>query len=122
MSDTSGNELVMRQVDAATPVPGLPDRATRVMSWVGWHLFEIAGVTAPAVVAVTATPWAWAVSGVVGAGWTVHEVRRVRRNAAILAGRDLPKVTDQDADTGGDTGAGTVEASADAREVRDGLG
>jgi uncharacterized membrane protein len=61
-----------------------------VASWVGWHRFEITGVTVPAVVAFTMSPWWWLVSGVVGAGWTANEVRAARKRAAIQAGRDLP--------------------------------
>jgi hypothetical protein len=79
------NELATRHVEPGSPVPGVPDRATRVASWIGWHLFEIAGVTVPAVFAVSVTPWAWLVSGVVGAGWTVHEVRvtQARRQGSV---------------------------------------
>jgi hypothetical protein len=83
----SKNELVMRPVKPGTTLP-VPDRATRAAAWVGWHLFEITGVTVPAVVAVSVTPWWWLVSGVVGAGWTANEVRVARKNTAIRAGRD----------------------------------
>lgn len=81
------------RVDRSVPVP-VPDRATRVASWVGWHLPELAGVTVPAVAAVAVSPWAWLVSGAVGAGWTVHTVRQARAQAAIQAGRDLPATAD----------------------------
>lgn len=84
------NELVRRH-EPGSPVPGVPVRATRVASWVGWHLFEITGVTVPAVVAVSGTPWWWLVSGVVGAGWTANEAR-VRKQAAVRSGRDVPVV------------------------------
>lgn len=92
----SSNELVPRPVDAAPAALvgglGAPDRATRVASWIGWHLFEITGMTAPAVFAVSGTPWWWLVSGVVGAGWTANEVR-TRHRTAIRAGEDRPAVT-----------------------------
>jgi hypothetical protein len=91
MNTNDGRELVMRRADDAS-MPGLPDRAAQVATWFGWHLFEIGGVSVPAVAAVTVTPWAWLVSTVVGAGWTVHEVRTARAQAAIRAGRDLPAV------------------------------
>ena len=82
----NGKELVMRRVE---PVPGVPDRATRVASWLGWHTPELLGVTVP-VLATGMTPWAWLVSGVVGAGWTLRAAKTARDQAAIKAGRDLP--------------------------------
>jgi hypothetical protein len=85
----SKNELVTRQAELGSLVPGVPERATRMASWIGWHVFEIAGVTVPAVVALTVTPWWWLVSGVVGAGWTANEIRS-RKAAVIQAGRDVP--------------------------------
>jgi hypothetical protein len=86
----SKNELVMRPVAGSPVVSGVPDRATRVASWIGWHLFEITGVTVPAVVALTVSPWWWLVSGVVGAGWRANEVRVAKKQAAIRAGQDRP--------------------------------
>lgn len=93
----SRNELVMRPAEPGTPVP-VPDRATRVASWVGWHLFEITGVTVPAVVAVSTTPWWWLVSGVVSAGWTANEIRS-RKAVVIQAGRGLPATVEPSATT-----------------------
>lgn len=101
----SKNELVTRPAGSA--VPGVPERATRVASWLGWHLFEITGVTVPAVVAVSGTPWWWLVSGVVGAGWTANEVR-MRKQAAIRAGRDVPATVEPSAGTGSE-GASSVD-------------
>ncbi len=91
----NGKELVMRRVEPGEPVPGVPDRATRVASWLGWHTPELLGVTVP-VLATGMTPWAWLVSGVVGAGWTVRAVKTARENAAIKAGRDVPAITTND--------------------------
>lgn len=82
---------------ATAPVEGLPDRAVRVASWVGWHLPEITGVTVPAVAAVTLTPWAWLASGLVAAGWTAHGVRAARRVAP-----DTPVTGVADSGAGGD--------------------
>lgn len=90
-------------------VLGLPDRAVRVASWVGWHLPEITGVTVPAVAAVTLTPWAWVASGLVAVGWTAHDLRAARRDAP-----DVP-VTGV-ADSGG-AGGDVTAAGADLREV-----
>lgn len=62
----------------------------RVVSWIGWHVGELAGVIVPGAVALSVTPWAAVVSGVVGAGWAVHEIRLARQQAEIRAGRDVP--------------------------------
>ena len=64
-------------------VPYSPGRATRVASWIGWHFLELSGVTVPAVLAVAVTPWAWVVSGVIGAGWTAHGIRTAKEQAQI---------------------------------------
>lgn len=98
------------RTDRSVPVP-TPDRATRVASWIGWHLPELAGVTVPAAVAVAVSPWAWLVSGVVGAGWTVHTVRFTRAQAALKAAHDQP------ADTSTDT---STEAGTAVEEIPDG--
>jgi hypothetical protein len=92
-NDPVGKDLVMRKTAPGDLMAGaVPDRATRVASWIGWHLFELTGVTVPAVMAVAVSPWAWLVSGAVGASWTVHDIRAARHQAAIKAGRDLPAV------------------------------
>lgn len=84
----SKNELVTRQTEPGSLVPGVPERATRVASWIGWHVFEIAGVTVPAVVAFTVSPWWWLVSGVVGAGWTANVVRVTQARQQSSSGAD----------------------------------
>jgi hypothetical protein len=53
------------------------------MSWIGWHIGELAGVIVPGVIALTVTRWAAVVSAVVAASWAVHEVRSARRGHAI---------------------------------------
>lgn len=87
---TASATLVMRRVEPDELAPEAPDRVTRVVSWIGWHFWELAGVVVPAAVAVAVSPWAWVVSGAVSAGWTVHSVRTAREQAAIRSGRDLP--------------------------------
>jgi hypothetical protein len=109
----SKNELVTRPVE---PGAAVPERATRVASWVGWHLFEIAGVAVPAVLAVSVTAWWWLVSGVVGAGWVANEVRvtQARRQPGRLGGLrhgdGSPSTGDVSGETSGvdDTRAGGV--------------
>jgi hypothetical protein len=117
-NNSEGTELVMRRV-AAGELAGVPDRATRVVSWIGWHLFEIGGVTVPAVAAVVVSPWVWLVSGAVGAGWTVHAVRTGRAQAAIKAGRDLPAVATSPVETATTTDVNDQDGGAD--DVRDSI-
>ncbi|MGB3441962.1 MAG: hypothetical protein WBA97_24725 [Actinophytocola sp.] len=93
----SGRSFPAWWTDLSVPVP-TPGRATRVASWIGWHLPELAGVTAPAVVAVAVSPWALLVSGVVGAGWRVHTVRSARELAALNAGHGAAAVTAESSD------------------------
>jgi hypothetical protein len=64
-------------------------RVDKVVSWIGWHIGELVGVIVPGVVALRVTPWAAVVSGVVGAGWAVHEIRLVRQQAEVYAGTDV---------------------------------
>lgn len=74
-------------------VPGVPTRADRVVSWLGWHLPELAAVLVPAVLAVAVTPWLWLLTGAITAGWIAHEVLTAREQAAVKAGRALPAST-----------------------------
>lgn len=60
-----------------------------VVSWIGWHIGELAGVIVPGVVALSVTPWAAVVSGIVGAGWAAHEIRLARQDAEIKAQPDV---------------------------------
>jgi hypothetical protein len=61
----------------------------KVVSWIGWHIGELVGVIVPGVVALRVTPWAAVVSGVVGVGWAVHEIRLVRQQTEAEAGTDV---------------------------------
>lgn len=77
-------------------------RVDRVVSWIGWHLVELAGVGVPAVLAVTAHP-VWAVpAGLVAVGWVVHEVRRTRRGARTAS---APGADQRRGEPGTETGA-----------------
>lgn len=62
---------------------GEPSRTDRAVSWVGWHLGELAGIGAPLVLAVTVSPWWAALSGVVAAGWIAHEVHTRTTTPAV---------------------------------------
>lgn len=115
---TGSAELVLRRVDNPD-MPGLPPRSARAAAWVGWHVAELAGVMVPAVFAVSVTPWAWLVSGVVGVAWVAHEVQRVRHNAAVQEGTDCP-ANGLAVAGGGERSPGDA-AAPEVREVRDGL-
>jgi hypothetical protein len=55
------------------------DRTDGALSWIGWHLGELAAVGVPTFLAVTAHPL-WTVPAlIVAAGWVTHEVQLARR-------------------------------------------
>ncbi|WAL65602.1 hypothetical protein ORV05_32765 [Amycolatopsis cynarae] len=60
------------EVEAMT---GGPTRTARSVSWLGYHLGEVAGVTVPSLLALTVSPWWATVSGLVALLWAVHEYR-----------------------------------------------
>ena len=92
-STTAGHDASAAAGHDASSMPlGLPDRAVRAAAWTGWHLFEITAVAAPAVVAVTVTPWAWLLSVLAATGWTAHELQTARRTSREPA-RLLPDST-----------------------------
>jgi hypothetical protein len=72
-----------------------------VVSWIGWHVGELAGVIVPGVVALTVTPWAAVLSVVVAVSWTVHEVRLARLVPPALA----PSRSEEDTPVAGWGGA-----------------
>jgi hypothetical protein len=72
------------RVDRSVPVPE-PDQATRIASWFGWRVAELAGVAVPAGVAVAVTPWAWLVSGGVAAWWAVQGFRAAAEQRPLRA-------------------------------------
>lgn len=71
------------------PVAGGPTLTARSVSWLGYHLGEVVGVTVPSVLAVTVSPWWATVSGVVALLWAVHECR-THRNHIRTTSRSTP--------------------------------
>ncbi|SFJ91173.1 hypothetical protein SAMN05421835_110177 [Amycolatopsis sacchari] len=69
-----------------------PTRATRAISWAGWHLGEIAGVTVPLGLALTVWDGFYAFSGVAAVCWAVHEVRLQLKQRAIRAAAEAKEV------------------------------
>lgn len=83
-----------------------PTRTTRVISWAGWHLGELAGVTLPLGLALTAWDGFYAVSGLAALAWAVHEYRLHRKDRAIRATRPAPTGnTPPGSDEDGEVGA-----------------
>ena len=58
-------------------------RLEATTAWIGWHLGELAGVTAPLAAAVWLTWWFALLSLAVGVLWTVQEWRDHRANARL---------------------------------------
>jgi hypothetical protein len=56
-------------------------RLETATAWIGWHLGELAGVTAPLVAAVWLSWWFALLSLVVGTLWAIQEWRTYRANA-----------------------------------------
>lgn len=56
-----------------------PTRTTSAVSWLGWHVGELAGVIVPLGLAVTAWDGFYAVSGLAALAWAAHEVRLHQR-------------------------------------------
>ncbi|HEX3781462.1 MAG TPA: hypothetical protein VHX38_17520 [Pseudonocardiaceae bacterium] len=62
-----------RRDDARTDPSLTPINA--VISWVGWHTAELAGVLVPVALAATVSPWFAVPAALVAAGWIAHEIR-----------------------------------------------
>jgi hypothetical protein len=71
-----------------------PTRTTRVVSWLGWHVVELAGVAVPLGLAATVWDGFYVASGVTALGWAANEFRLYRKDQAIRAGRDTRTTTD----------------------------
>lgn len=67
-----------------------PTRTTTVVSWIGWHITEIGGITVPALMGATWWGGFYAVSAAVAAGWAANEARTRRGQAKIRAARTTP--------------------------------
>jgi len=63
----------------------VPTRTDRVVTWIGWHFWELCGVAVSTGVAVSVTPWAWFATALITVVWLVHEVRVAREQAPLRA-------------------------------------
>lgn len=68
-----------------------PTRTTRAISWAGWHLAELAGVTVPLALGLTEWDGFYAVSGLAALAWAANEVRLHRREKACRDPRATTK-------------------------------
>jgi hypothetical protein len=73
--------------------------ADTVISWIGWHTPELAGVLVPSALAATVTPWFSIAAGLVAVGWFTHELRTIQRHHAIRANAPHPVAESDDPDT-----------------------
>jgi hypothetical protein len=62
-----------------------PTRTTSSISWFGWHLGEVAGVTVPLGLALTVWDGFYALSGLAAVCWAGHELRLYIKQRAIRA-------------------------------------
>ena len=86
----------MPDKDSRTDASQAP--ADAVISWVGWHTPELAGVLMPSVLAATVSPWFSIAAGLVAVGWLTHELRIVQRHHAIRASASHPSAESDDPD------------------------
>ncbi|GAB3003524.1 hypothetical protein LWP59_27535 [Amycolatopsis acidiphila] len=64
-----------------------PTRTTRVISWLGWHVGELSGITGPVVFGAAVSSWFYLASGLAALGWAGNELRlrRQQHNASARA-------------------------------------
>lgn len=94
-------------MNATEPQHGTRPAKERAVEWVGWHLLELVGVAAPAVLAGTVSGWFGLVSAAVGGGWAAHELRSARHQRDIRANYNRPEIT---------TGQGETTETNDERD------
>lgn len=91
-----------------------------VAEWVSWHAGELVGVLVPAGFAVAVSGWFALISGVIAAGWAVHEVRLARRERQIRSTRAQRAITTGQTRTD-DEQASDTRQDEDGRDYREGV-
>lgn len=83
-----------------------PTRTDQAVTWIGWHIAELAAIGLPLLLAVTVSWWLAGLSVLAGAAWAVHEVttrRRTRTTTGTEAGaRPLQAVPTTDSTENGE--------------------
>jgi hypothetical protein len=85
VSQPSGDEAVRGPepgrvvARVAGSAPRDAGRANQALTWIGWHLMELAAITVPATLAVTVHPLWTVPAGVAAVAWAANEAR-VRRH------------------------------------------
>ncbi|MCP2255228.1 hypothetical protein LY13_004002 [Prauserella aidingensis] len=76
-----------------------PTRTDQAVTWMGWHLAELAAVGLPLVLAVTVAWWLAGLSVLAGALWAAHEATRRKRSdkAEGRASQAVPSAEKSDA-------------------------
>lgn len=65
-----------------------PTRTDQAVTWVGWHIAELAAIGLPLLLAAWVSWWWVAVSVLAGAAWIAHEVVTTRRNSTTDTDND----------------------------------
>lgn len=92
-------------------------RTDRAVSWLGWHVMELTGITVPLLAAVAVNGWCAVVSVAVGAGWAGHKARQARRDRprhtpAAADASNTDRDNEDNEDDGGDGEQQDREVSA----------
>jgi hypothetical protein len=66
-------------------------RTEQAITWVAWHVAELAAVAAPLVLGWLVSGWLALGSLLAGAGWAVHEITVQRRTRDRLTGGTVPR-------------------------------